>query len=97
MFGDLHGQFHDLLLFFKQFGCPDHRQGDIDLCEYVFIGDFVDRGAYSCEVMVLLLALKVRYPKRIWLLRGNHEDREVNALYGPAAIFVRCVVLLAGE
>jgi diadenosine tetraphosphatase ApaH/serine/threonine PP2A family protein phosphatase len=83
VFGDLHGQFHDLLLFFRKFGCPSHRHGgDIDLCEYVFIGDFVDRGAYSCEVMVLLLALKVRYPKRIWLLRGNHEDREVNGIYG---------------
>jgi hypothetical protein len=68
VFGDLHGQFHDLLLFFKQFGVPNHRQGDIDLCEYVFIGDFVDRGTYSCEVMVLLLALKVRYPKVCKLL-----------------------------
>ena len=46
---------------------------------YVFNGDFVDRGAHSLEVIGLLLALKVSMPNRIWLVRGNHEDRSPRA------------------
>lgn len=42
---------------------------------YVFNGDFVDRGAHSLEVIGLLMALKVSMPNRVWLVRGNHEDR----------------------
>jgi len=45
---------------------------------YVFNGDFVDRGAHSLEVIGLLLALKVSMPNRVWLVRGNHEDRTMN-------------------
>jgi hypothetical protein len=56
-------------------GSPNHRTGDITLCQYVFIGDFVDRGACSLETVCSLLALKVRYPTRVTLIRGNHEDR----------------------
>ena len=78
VYGDLHGQFSDLLNFFHTYGAPFHSQGDIEYCEYVFVGDFVDRGPQSCELVCLLLALKVRYPKRVWLLRGNHETSSIN-------------------
>ena len=52
------------------------------LVNYVFIGDFVDRGPHSLEVMALLFCIKVRYPNKVFLIRGNHEDSEVNEMYG---------------
>jgi diadenosine tetraphosphatase ApaH/serine/threonine PP2A family protein phosphatase len=82
VFGDIHGQFGDLLDFFRVYGSPNHKTGDVALCQYVFNGDFVDRGEYSLEVIVMLMALKVRYPARVILLRGNHECASVNAFYG---------------
>ena len=54
--------------------CPDTN--------YLFLGDFVDRGFYSVETFLLLLALKVRYPDRITLIRGNHESRQITQVYG---------------
>ena len=82
IFGDIHGQLGDLLGFFGRFSTPTHRTGDVNLVSYVFCGDYVDRGPWGLEVIVLLLCLKVRYAQRIFLIRGNHEDREVNRFMG---------------
>mmetsp|Transcript_36656 Transcript_36656/g.67199 ORF Transcript_36656/g.67199 Transcript_36656/m.67199 type:complete len:676 (-) Transcript_36656:79-2106(-) len=78
LFGDVHGQFRDLIVLFGEFGFPTHCGGDIQDMKYVFNGDFVDRGAHQLECVCLLFALKVVYPAAVFLLRGNHEFRHMS-------------------
>ncbi|XP_057748775.1 serine/threonine-protein phosphatase BSL3 isoform X1 [Arachis stenosperma] len=81
IFGDLHGQFGDLMRLFDEYGAPS-TAGDIAYIDYLFLGDYVDRGQHSLETITLLLALKVEYPSNVHLIRGNHEAADINALFG---------------
>lgn len=73
--GDVHGQFYDFLELFR-------KGGELPTTNYLFLGDFVDRGMFSVETFLLLIALKVRYPDRMTLVRGNHESRAITQVYG---------------
>lgn len=81
LFGDLHGQFGDLMRLFDEYGFPS-TAGDITYIDYLFLGDYVDRGQHSLETITLLLALKIEYPENVHLIRGNHEAADINALFG---------------
>eukprot|EP01056_Protomagalhaensia_sp_Gyna25_P000445 Protomagalhaensia_sp_Gyna_25__444@NODE_120_length_5101_cov_30_677993_g94_i0_p1_GENE_NODE_120_length_5101_cov_30_677993_g94_i0NODE_120_length_5101_cov_30_677993_g94_i0_p1_ORF_typecomplete_len833_score102_97Kelch_4/PF13418_6/1_8e13Kelch_4/PF13418_6/0_014Kelch_4/PF13418_6/5_1e06Kelch_4/PF13418_6/0_0019Kelch_4/PF13418_6/0_002Kelch_4/PF13418_6/1_4Kelch_4/PF13418_6/5_5e02Kelch_5/PF13854_6/3_1e07Kelch_5/PF13854_6/0_051Kelch_5/PF13854_6/3_3e07Kelch_5/PF13854_6/0_01Kelch_5/PF13854_6/0_021Kelch_5/PF13854_ len=96
VYGDIHGQYYDLMRLFGSYKSPVEElmreeyefppeydlNGDIDSVDYLFLGDFVDRGTHSLEVMCLLLALKLKYPRQVHLIRGNHEDHNINSVYG---------------
>ena len=71
----MHGQYHDLLRLFEYGGFPPEAN-------YLFLGDYVDRGKQSLETICLLLAFKIKYPENFFILRGNHECASINRIYG---------------
>jgi serine/threonine-protein phosphatase PP1 catalytic subunit len=73
--GDVHGQFGDLIRMFTKCGFPP-------AANYLFLGDYVDRGKQSLETILLLLCYKIKYPENFFLLRGNHECASVTRVYG---------------
>eukprot|EP01062_Namystynia_karyoxenos_P043681 TRINITY_DN3198_c0_g1_i2.p1 TRINITY_DN3198_c0_g1~~TRINITY_DN3198_c0_g1_i2.p1 ORF type:complete len:1264 (+),score=391.28 TRINITY_DN3198_c0_g1_i2:86-3793(+) len=74
--GDIHGNLDDLLYILDNQGMPGPMN------KYIFNGDLVDRGPMSCEVLLLVFALKLSAPEAVTIIRGNHEDRDVNVFCG---------------
>ncbi|KAF0475631.1 Metallo-dependent phosphatase [Gigaspora margarita] len=85
--GDIHGQFYDLIEIFRIGGDSVECSQNIRLVRFP-AGDYVDRGLFSVETISLLTCLKLRYPDRVQLVRGNHESRAVTQTYG---FYTECV------
>ncbi|KAI1718638.1 calcineurin-like phosphoesterase domain-containing protein [Ditylenchus destructor] len=73
--GDIHGQFSDLMRIFNKTKFPNETN-------YLFLGDYVDRGRMNLETILYLVCCKVKYPQTFFILRGNHETSIVNRIYG---------------
>eukprot|EP00760_Papus_ankaliazontas_P010651 PhM_4_TR14397/c0_g1_i1/m.10210/K06269/PPP1C; serine/threonine-protein phosphatase PP1 catalytic subunit len=73
--GDIHGQYYDLLRLFENGGFPP-------AANYLFLGDYVDRGKQGLETICLVLAFKIKFPENFFILRGNHECASINRIYG---------------
>lgn len=86
VFGDLHGQLRDLLLFFHHYGFPS-----FDGPCFVFNGDWVDRGSHQVEVLSLIYAVRLAFPRHVFLNRGNHEDKVINRHMGKTGFEQACM------
>lgn len=86
--GDLHGHFADLMHLLDEHGEPDPGPGGV---KYIFNGDFVDRGHWGPEVLLMLYVLKTKYPQAVFLNRGNHEDENQNKKADNAFTHVHCI------
>ncbi|EAY16362.1 Ser/Thr protein phosphatase, putative [Trichomonas vaginalis G3] len=73
--GDLHGNVNDLVRIFQKVGYPPEQK-------YLFLGDYIDRGDYSIEVLLILFCLKIKFPSHVYMLRGNHEIVSMSSYYG---------------
>lgn len=73
--GDIHGQYTDLIRLFEMCGFPPSAN-------FLFLGDYVDRGKQSLETILLLFCYKLKFPENFFLLRGNHECANVTRVYG---------------
>lgn len=73
--GDIHGQYYDLLRLFENGGFPP-------AANYLFLGDYVDRGKHGLETICLVMAFKIKFPENFFILRGNHECASINRIYG---------------
>lgn len=73
--GDIHGQYYDLLRLFENGGFPP-------AANYLFLGDYVDRGKQGLETICLVMAFKIKFPENFFILRGNHECASINRIYG---------------
>ena len=78
IFGNLNGQYEDLMRFFNHFGSPCNSElfdADIDMNDYLFLGNYIGRGTMQVEVLLVLFALKLKYFDQFHMLRGNMEDK----------------------
>lgn len=88
--GDIHGQYHDLIRIFNSCGYPPQTN-------YLFLGDYVDRGYKSLETILLLLCFKIKYPENFFMLRGNHECANITKIYGFYDECKRRLPLISGS
>ncbi|KAF3992517.1 hypothetical protein FT662_01063 [Candidozyma haemuli var. vulneris] len=88
--GDIHGQYHDLIRIFNSCGHPPQTN-------YLFLGDYVDRGYKSLETILLLLCYKIKYPENFFMLRGNHESANITKIYGFYDECKRRLPLISGS